>query len=298
MFLNLYVLLLVLAALPLARTISAGRAGRPGVMFLHRLYRDLAYIAAAVLAIIGFETALNISLQVYWFSELGQSYRYWLALGLRLAIFFTLLILIGASIGINLRVLCRALPAVPPTAPWFAAFVLAALVGFGATTLWMPLLGFFGAAATGAVDPVFGKDISFYLLVLPWYDSLIAIVITVLVMTIALWALIGLAFYPSTGRPWHQPAYQLRWSGGRALRVIDSDDAGSWTESEMIWRGWLRQGLVLAALFCVAMGITRFFGRKAIPRLWPAALTPTSISGFRHTTSSLHAVSPPRPFWQ
>jgi Uncharacterised protein family (UPF0182) len=216
------------------------------VLFLHRIYRDLAYIAAAVLAIIGFETALNISLQVYWFGELDQSYRYWLALGFRLAIFYALLISIGAFIGYNLRVLCRPLPAVPPTAPWFAAPLLAALVGFGATTLWVPPLGFLGATGTGAVDPVFGKDISFYLLVLPWYDAVVAIVITALVMTIALWALIGLAFYPSTGRPWHQPAYRLRWSGGRALRVIDADDAESWTESEMVWRSWLRQGLMLA----------------------------------------------------
>src|SRR6516165_4256499 len=185
MFLTVYILLLLLAALPLARTISAGRFGRAGVILLHRLYRDCAYIAAAVLAIIGFETALNISLQVYWFGELGQSYRYWLALGLRLSIFFTLLILIGIFIGYNLRVLCRPLPAVPRTAPLFAALVLAALVGFVATTLWVPLLGFLGATGTGAVDPVFGKDISFYLLVLPWYDGVVAIVITALVMTIA-----------------------------------------------------------------------------------------------------------------
>ena len=73
MFLIVYILLLLLVVLLLARTISAGRTGRPGVMLLHRLYRDFAYIAAAVLAIIGFEAALNISLQVYWFSELGQS---------------------------------------------------------------------------------------------------------------------------------------------------------------------------------------------------------------------------------
>lgn len=261
MFLTAYLMLLVLAAVPLARTISTGRAGRARVLFLHRLYRELAYIAAAVLAIIGFETALNISLQAYWFGELGQSYRYWLALALRLAIFFTLVILIGGFIGYNLQVLCRPLPAVPPTAPWFAGLVLAALVGFGATTLWAALLGFLGATGTGAVDPVFGNDISFYLLVLPWYDAVVAIVITALVMTIALWVLIGLAFYPSTGRPWNQPAYRLRWSGGRALRVIGSDDAESWTESEMVWQSWLRQGLVLAALFCIAMGISRFLGR-------------------------------------
>jgi uncharacterized protein len=259
MFLIVYLSLLLLAALPLARTISTGTSGRPGVLFMHRLYRDLAYIAAAVLAIIGFETALNISLQAYWFSELGQSYRYWLALGLRLALFFTLLILIGAFMGYNLRVLCRPLPVVPPTAPWFAALVLAALVGFAATTLWVPLLGFLGATGTGAVDPVFGKDISFYLLALPWYDAVVAIVITALVMTIALWALIGLAFYPSTGRPWQR--YRLGARPRRSLRVIEPDDAEAWTESEMIWRGWLRQGLVLAALFCVAMGMARILGR-------------------------------------
>jgi hypothetical protein len=30
---------------------------------------------------------LSISLQVFWFGELGQTYRYWFALGLRAAIF-------------------------------------------------------------------------------------------------------------------------------------------------------------------------------------------------------------------
>ena len=95
------------------------------MVFLHRLYRDLAYIAAAVLAIICFETALNISLQNYWFGELGQQYRYWLALGLRSGIFFTLLVSVGAFVGFNLRALCRPLPAVPRSAPWFAAFIFA-----------------------------------------------------------------------------------------------------------------------------------------------------------------------------
>jgi uncharacterized membrane protein (UPF0182 family) len=261
MFLTVYVALMVFAALLLARTLSMGRGGRPTLMFLHRLYRDFAYIAAAVLAIIGFETTLHVSLQDYWFSELGQRYRYWLALGLRSGIFFTLLISVGSFIGYNLRALCRPLPAVPRSAPWFAGFILAALVGFGATSLWVPFLGFLGAAATGSTDPVFGKDISFYLLVLPWYDAVVRILITVLVMTAALWASIGLAFYPSAGRPWDQPSYRLGSGARRSLRVVDPGDAHTWTESELIWRGWLHQGVVLAALFCVAMGIARFLGR-------------------------------------
>jgi hypothetical protein len=89
----------------------------------------------------------------------------------------------------------------------------------------------------------------------------VSIVTTVLVITIALWALIGLAFYPSSGRPWHQPTYRLGWGTRRSLRVIDTADAGSWTESETIWRRWLRQGMALGALFCVIMGAARFLGR-------------------------------------
>jgi len=101
MFLTAYVALVLFASLPLARTLLTGRGGRSGVIFLHRLYRDLAYIAAAVVAIIGFEMALTISLQNYWFSELGQRYRYWLALGIRTGIFLTLLVSVGAFVGFN-----------------------------------------------------------------------------------------------------------------------------------------------------------------------------------------------------
>src|SRR6516225_9427277 len=247
MFHSGYILLVLLAGAPL--------------IFLHRIYRDFAYIAAAVLAIIFFETALNISLQNYWFGELDQRYRYWLALGLRFAIFLAILISVGIFVGFNLRALCRPLPAVPKTAPWFGAFIFAALAGFGATALWTPLLGFLGASPAGTSDPVFGKDLSFYLLALPWYDAVVSIVITVLVITIALWALIGLGFYPSSGRPWNHPAYRLRWGNHRSLRVIDAMDANSLAQSEMIWRGWLRRGVVLAMLLCVAMGGARFLGR-------------------------------------
>jgi hypothetical protein len=62
MFLTAYVALALSAALPLARTRSMGIGGRPTLMFLHRLYRDFAYIAAAVFAIIGFQTTLHVSL--------------------------------------------------------------------------------------------------------------------------------------------------------------------------------------------------------------------------------------------
>jgi uncharacterized protein len=259
MFLFGYVLLVLLAALPLVRTILNERGGPP-VVFLHRLYRDLAYVAAAVLGIICLEMALTISLQNYWFDELHQRYRYWLALWLRLGSFVTVLLSVGIFVGYNLRALCRPLPAVPRSAPWSAAFVFSAVVAFIATTYWIPLLGFLGATATGTSDPVFGKDVSFYLLALPWYDAVVGFVITVLVVTIALWALIGLTFYPSSGRPWNQLPYYAGRSA-QSLRVIDAGDTDARAQSEMIWEGWLRQGLVLGMLLCLASGVDRFLGR-------------------------------------
>src|SRR5471032_1981753 len=96
-----YLLLILLAALPLGRTFLNQKAGGSPVAFAHRLYRDLAYIAAAVLGIICFETAMTIALQNYWFDELGQRYRYWLALGLRAGIFVTVSLSVGIFIGYN-----------------------------------------------------------------------------------------------------------------------------------------------------------------------------------------------------
>ena len=256
-----YLLLVLLAALPLGRTFLNQKAGGSPVAFAHRLYRDLAYIAAVVLGIVCFDMAMTISLQNYWFDELGQRYRYWLVLGLRAGIFVTVLFSVGLFAGYNLRALCRPWPAVPKSAPWFAAFILAVVVGLSATTLWVPLLGFLGATATGTSDPVFSKDISFYLLVLPWYDDLLNIVMTVLVITIALWAVIGLGLYPRSGRALDHFNDYLKQPGTQVLRMIGAVEADAPAQCGTIWGRWIRKGLVLGALLCFASGVSRFLDR-------------------------------------
>jgi uncharacterized membrane protein (UPF0182 family) len=255
-----YLLIVLLAALPLGRTFLNQQAGGSRVFFVHRLYRDLAYIAAAVLGIICLEAVLTISLQDYWFDELGQRYRYWLALGLRSGIFVTVALSVGGFVGCNLRALCRPLPAVPRSAPWFAAFIFAALVAFGMTRLWVPLLGFLGATDTGTHDPVFGNDISFYLLALPLYGDMVDIVMTALVVTIMLWAAMGLWFYPRSGQPWDQFSDYLAQRSTPSLRIIGAVDAAR-TQNEMIWGRWTRQGLMLGALLCLVSGVGRFLDR-------------------------------------
>ncbi len=179
MFEVIYLSVLALAALPLARTLMQGSGG-DRIALVHRLYRDAAYILVAGLAIIGVEVALGISLEIYWFRELGQSHRYWLSLEYRVAIFLVVLLAVGLFVGANLRMLARSYAAVPPSAPLIVGLGFAAVVGFFATPLWVPLMRFLGAEPAGIADPVFGRDISFYLLALPLYDDIVDFVIGIL----------------------------------------------------------------------------------------------------------------------
>ena len=254
MFEIIYLFVLVLAALPLARTLMQG-AGGDRIAFVHRLYRDAAYILAAVLGIIVFEAALRISLENYWFEELGQSRRYWLSLEYRVAIFFVVSLLVGLFVGANLRVLCRPYAVVPTSAPWVVGFVFAALIGFFATPLWIPLMRFLGATPAGVVDPVFGKDLSFYLLALPLYDDIVEIVIGILCVAIALWVVIGMVARSGTAAFAYRPDPFGASHPHRSVAILSPNQ--SWAA----WASWIRQGMVLGALLCVALGVSRFLAR-------------------------------------
>ena len=196
-------------------------------------------------------------MQNYWFGELGQQYRYWLALGLRVAIFAIVFVFGGLFIAFNLRSGCRPVAIVPRSAPWFGGFILSAVVAFGATSLWTPLMAFIGATPSGISDPVFGKDLSFYLLALPLYEEVIYLVITILVLTIAAWAGIGFLFYPRPGQPWR---YHSRYPALMDERSPDGQ-ARLFAASRIAWEGWFRQGMVLGALFCLSCALARFFAR-------------------------------------
>ena len=251
-----YLILLFVASIPLATTILRHRGDPPSAALAHRVYRDLAYVAIAALAIVALETILRLALDGYWFEELGQSARFWLALGLRSAILTAVVVFGGLFVAINWRLAARRLVSLPPSAPLVAGFAVAALVGLGAITLWQPLAGFLGATRSGISDPVFGLDLSFYLLALPVYDAGARLFMTLLVITIVGWVVIGVVSYRRL------PLSFLTLRGGPHPRftVVDAD-ASDTVEAVMskalaaaqatAWNTWLPQGLILAALFCL-----------------------------------------------
>src|SRR6516164_5987368 len=115
MFEITYLCVLVLAALPLALTVLRG--SNDHVAFIHRLYRDAAYVLAAIAGIVCLEVALSISLEDYWFTELAFSHRFWLSIEYRVGLFLVTLLVVGLFLAVNLRLLCRPIPLVPESAP-------------------------------------------------------------------------------------------------------------------------------------------------------------------------------------
>ncbi len=258
MFALIYILAIVVAGLPLAITLLQWRAGTTAP--LHRIYRDLLSVGAVILGIVIVEIVFRISLQNYWFGELGQQYRYWLALGLRCGIFTAVFVAVGLFAGFNLRALCHATPIIPRSAPWLLGFAFSAIVGLGAIDLWVPLLGFLGMTPAATTDPVFGRDLSFYLLALPLYDGLVELATVVLLITLGVWAFGGLWLYPRLAEAWE-------------LTLVPEperpqDERGPWRHQPVALRSqpqhydrWLRQGAILAMLFCLVSAAARYLGR-------------------------------------
>jgi uncharacterized protein len=168
------------------------------------------------------------------------------------------LILAGLFVGANLRVLCQSSWAIPRSAPWMVAFLFSAVVALIATPLWIPLMRFLGATPTGISDPVFGNDLSFYMLALPLYEQIIGGMITLLLFTIAVWGVANLA---SRGG-WDQFSNQLRENGASRLRShIDVHYLIPDRIHQTSRTGWMRQGLALAMLLCLLLGVSRLLDR-------------------------------------
>jgi len=260
MFAFVYLLIILCAAAPLAMTLLRAAPGQS--ISPHHIYRHLLRIGAVVLLLIVLEVVFTISLQNYWFGELGQQYRYWLALGLRTAIFATVFVGVGLFAGANLRALSRSFPGMPRSAPWLVAFVFSAVVAWGSTALWISLLAYLGGTPFGAVDPVFGRDLSFYLLVLPFYGHVVDLLYLVLMVTIAVWAVGGRLLYMRSG--WQGSGFFLPSRGGRrsvrgtTWAAIAATPRGQWGPFPI---GWLRQGALLAMLFCLVAAAGRLLGK-------------------------------------
>lgn len=132
--------------------------------------------------------SFNISENVWWFKDVGFSSVYWTGFWyslILLGIYFvvSLAIFIGCSWYVKRAFYQLIDNSHSPISPIFeigvyVAFVVVAFVVSAiASAYWEWVALYFNAVTTGQVDPIFGKDMSFYLFGLPFWKNVVMFVI-------------------------------------------------------------------------------------------------------------------------
>jgi len=153
--------------------------------------------------------------------------------------------------------LCRSLPFYPVAAPWIVAVVFSVALASLATSLWIPVMGYFGAVPTGSIDPVFGRDLSFYLLKLPLYQELVGGLIAILIFTLAIWAVAILLFAPTQAQP---SRITKAGASGSLFYLLEGAkrNVGNSSMSSVVMN---RRAIALAALLCLALALNQLLDR-------------------------------------
>jgi uncharacterized membrane protein (UPF0182 family) len=153
----------------------------------------------ALLVILGMLSGFVTDL--WWFSDLGMSGVFWTSYEARYALWIAGFVLAFAFLAANARYALRAQPALEVderfasllaafgravTIVVYAGAVLLAVIMAGTLSAnWMDMLSCFHAEQFGHADPVFGKDIGFYIFTLPFIldlkNWLIAVVVLALI---------------------------------------------------------------------------------------------------------------------
>jgi len=146
----------------------------------------LIFVGVIVLIIVGLFLGTRIWLNYAWFGELGFLNTYLKILWTKLGLWWSFFALFWLFAGLNMIVafrkgniqsikiqqagvpveMSRKVGAIVATV---GIFILALIMARNGSTRWEVLLKIFNRAEFGIVDPAFGRDISFYTFVLPFY---------------------------------------------------------------------------------------------------------------------------------
>ncbi len=161
--------------------------------------------AIAFFAFTIFSTVIAFIADWWWFSEIGhteifiKSLGAKTALGLSVVAFAFLFILVNILVATSSKITWfMVLPASITGQPInlsggltrklgiMISLLVALFLGLIASSGWQSVLSFFSATPFGTVDPVFGKDISFYVFSMPVFTFVLGILKTIIIASVAL----------------------------------------------------------------------------------------------------------------
>jgi uncharacterized membrane protein (UPF0182 family) len=295
-----------------------------------RFLRILAVLAGIVF---GGRTALSYYVDVLWFGSLGYGHVFWKTLSLQWGIFAafaaaTFLILYGSFLALK-RAHLPDLPSghtiliggqslklpVEPVLRLIAlgvSLAIAAATGAGMMVEWPTLALFWNAprAASGVVDPIFGKSLTFFLLALPAWQLIAGWLITLAVIICILAAFFILITGGSrvlTGRlsryvalPWRGLSVTLaflllilamRVYIGRFERLLDDHTifgGVTYTDAHVALTGMLLVcvALLLGAAIAAVNAVRVPRGRWLVAAILPAVVCYITVQGIAWYVSS------------
>ena len=152
--------------------------------------RQVTVSALLVGALTIFLFSLRIYTEVSWFKELGQVQRYWIVFWTRVLLFVAGFLVSFLFLHAQMRVADTGLP--PETGQrmrvaqavylLYAIFVSIAL-GNSCSAWWEKVLLFVNQSPFGVKDPIFTKDVSFFVFALPFYSRLASYALSLLIFS-------------------------------------------------------------------------------------------------------------------
>ncbi|NIS37827.1 hypothetical protein GWN26_02310, partial [Candidatus Saccharibacteria bacterium] len=164
-------ILLILLGSAIILVISGLSKGKNG--------RIVAGILVGLLTIFFF-WVLDFWGEYLWFAAIEQGQRFW-----TLFLSESFLAVLGALLsGVIVYILTLAIPEEKKIARIGAPLLGALIGGVWGTANWEVILKFWHRTAVGVADPILGKDASFYLFSLPFYERLYTLLIILAVLSL------------------------------------------------------------------------------------------------------------------
>jgi hypothetical protein len=154
---------------------------------MQKLYSRLGLLVVFLVVFVAGPSLVTIYTDWLWFGELGYQYVYATILGGQASLFLVTFAVAFAVLAFNLRVALRTMRDVRPvfttrdgieltlpgrrqlgTIAMALALVVAVIIGLIAAAQWELWLAWRNAVPFGEVDPIFGRDVSFYVFSLPF----------------------------------------------------------------------------------------------------------------------------------
>ena len=157
-------------------------------------------VVALLVLFAGFPALVNLLTDWWWFQSVGYQSVFLTSLGTKLVLGFGVGILAFTFFILNLRFAQRGLVPDPlvinvragmadvdllrilKRLSWPVALLFGFLFGVGVTTAWLPVQNFLHRTPFGVTDPVFGRDVGYYVFTLPVLEGALSTAIGAVVI--------------------------------------------------------------------------------------------------------------------